>query len=629
MNYAQTPAFNLSTYYPIKSVISSISSTNLLELTALPYCMEGYIQGSKQPLALVKLRISLVDNQSLDSLKMRLDYFFSVRSALQNTDDLAHCFGEALCILQKRAGFPVFESFQIQAISAREFFLYVPCVESIIFIPLVDCLCNIFNQNIDCEIHHLDKLDAFLQQISQQAPKGSNSLRFLQAASDLGIPWTWIEQNIWQFGHGVASRWFDSSLTDKTSVLSTNLARNKVSTARLLAKAGLPVPEQILAQHEIEILEAAKKIGFPLVMKPLDSDGGNGVLAGLRSETGVKKAWQLLSAHTKTVLIEKQVIGKDYRLQILQGELVWAVERIPASIVGDGKKNIKTLIDALTIEISDTMILFLTEQGYTLDHILQSDETISIQGVANISAGGTPIAVFDTVHPDNKHLAETAANLLRLDMAGIDLIMPDISKSWLETSATIIEVNAQPQFGIITASHIYKDILSRLMPDKGRIPVIVLIGSMQPAFIQAIQAAVLSDCKAVGLAKAEGAFLHHKKIASTESPFRAGKSLLLNNQVDGLIFHLDNLDAIKLHGLPFDAFDHLFLLDIPLEESLATATILKACRGYVITNTPVSSPVMHSSIKLAVINEDTNSDIPDNLSEQEKLLLISGRHYCR
>ena len=629
MKYTQTPAFNLSTHYPIKSVISSISSTNLLELMTLLHFMEGYIQGARQPLVQVKLRISLMDNPSMDSLKLRLNYFFSVKKVFHNSYDVAHCFGELLCVLQKQMGFPVFESLQIQTLSDREFCLYVPCVESMIFKLLVDCLCNIFNQDIACEIHHLDKLAAFLEQLSQQAPKGSNSLRFLQAASDLDIPWTWIEQNVWQLGYGVASRWFDSSLTDKTSVLSTNLARNKVSTNRLLAKAGLPVTEQIIVQHEIDALEAIKKIGFPLVMKPLDSDGGNGVLAGLRSETGIKKAWQLLSPHTKTVLIEKQVTGKDYRLQILQGELIWAVERIPAHIRGDGINTIKMLIERLSIVINDAMILYLKEQGYTLDHILQADEIINIQGISNISAGGTPIGVFDSVHPDNKSLAETAANLLRLDMAGIDLIMPDITKSWLETGATIIEVNAQPQFGIITAPHIYKDILSRLMPDKGRIPIVMLIGRMQPAFIEAIQADFFSICKAVGIANTKGAFLHHKKIAAMDSPFHAGKSLLLNNQVDGLIFHLDNLDAITLHGLPFDAFDHLFLLDIQLKESLATTTILKACRGYVITNTPVSSPVMHPSIKLVLVNEDTHSDIPANLSKQENLLLISSRHYCR
>lgn len=587
MNYTKTTSFNLSTNYAVKSVMTSISSVNLLELMAKPHGMEGYIYGCKQPLCLVKLRVSMLDNQPLEPLVTRLHYYLHACSISinipQNANDLVYCFGDVFCALQKKAGFPVFEAMQIQSLSSNEFALYLPSMDEKIFIPLTDLVLNLFNQNMACDTHNLTLLDDFLQRINQHAPQGSNSLRFLQAAYENDIPWIFVEQNTWQFGHGAKSRWFDSSFTDKTSILSTSLARNKISTARLLAKAGLPVPEQILVQHEIEAIQAARKIGFPLVMKLLDSDGGNGVFAGLYSEQAVKKAWQFLQTYTKTVLMEKQISGKDYRLQVLQGELIWAVERIPADIVGDGHSTIQMLIDAKSIAITEALQLFLEEQGYTLQQILPCDQKIRVHGIANVSAGGTPVAVFEKVHPDNKRLAETAANLLRLDMAGIDLILPDIEKSWLETTASIIEVNAQPQFGIITAPHIYKDILLTLLPEKGRIPIIVVCGTSQHDFIQSIQTRFLSHCKAIGIAKEQGAFLHDKQIASTESLFRAGKSLLLNNQVDGLIYQLEDLVEINLHGLPFDAFDHLFLLDVSLDESLAAVTLMKACKGRVIT----------------------------------------------
>src|SRR3546814_3684243 len=66
--------------------------------------------------------------------------------------------------------------------------------------------------------------------------------------------------------------------------------------------------------------------------------------------------------------------------------------------------------------------------------------------LANLSGGGTAIDRTDEIHPENALVAEQAAMTIGLDVAGIDFLSPDISRSVRETGGGIIEVNAAPGF---------------------------------------------------------------------------------------------------------------------------------------------------------------------------------------
>ena len=633
-----TKSFNLSTSYSVKSAQTTIVPNLVVGLLTKTIFFSGYIEGYRQPTGLISLWVEQVNSLQLKNLQRALEHYFSaypiILKDINSEYDIATCFGEGLCALQKAAGFPIFEAIQIKSTQAsNEFQLIVPMQEESILLYLIDFMLEFFNRNALFSPDSPDKvlilhLEGLINRLSAYAPKGSNSLRFLQAAHSNSIPWMYVEQNVFQFGYGVHSRWFDSTFTDKTSVISTAIARNKFSTAMLLRKAGLPVPEQYLVSNETEAVNLARKIGYPVVVKPLNEDGGRAVYARLMSDEAVKKAYQIVQNHSSPVLLEKHIMGKDYRLQILNGELIWAIERIPAGITGDGKSSIGILIHEFNKqkgnqvvllsksgEISEEVIVFLAEQGYVLDSVLKTGQFIPIVRIANISAGGTPVGVLDKVHPDNKRLAETAANLLRLDIAGIDLIMPDIQQSYLKTAAAIIEVNAQPQLGIITAPHIYKDILLKFLPEQGRIPIVVVFGdSANAAFIENIQLVLLSQCRAVGVAEVDGARINGEYIASTESLFIAGKSLLLNKTVDALIYHVKSMEEVSMHGLPFDAFDYLFFFNEPVSGKVKTnsdwvVSLLKACRGPVITTEDVLNYLMDfaaaEEVKLAVtFNEE-------------------------
>lgn len=623
--YMSTKSVSMSTNYSIKPDQTKIPPKLLVGLLAKTICCDGYVDGYKQPIAIINLQVARCGLQTLKNLQDALTFYLkSSPASLMNptlSADVATCFAEGLCTLQKAAGFPIFALARVERSIIRpdEFKLYVPMLDESCMHYLIDFLLEFFNNSpllIPGKPNKsvMSHIEGLIARLSVYAPKGSNTLRFLQAAHSSDIPWMHVEQNVFQLGYGVKSRWFDSSFTDQTPAISSVLARSKLSTAMLLRKAGLPVPEQHLAHNEAEAISFAQKIGYPVVIKPLSADGGDGVSAGLMSDEAVKNAWQCAQNYSNPVLLEKHVVGKDYRLQVLNGELIWAIERIPARITGDGIQTIRILIDdfnsqqghqkSLTLKavaITEELVLFLADQGYTLDSIPKPGQFVLISRIANVSAGGTPVGVFDKVHPDNKRLAETAANLLRLDIAGIDLILPDIQESYLETGGTIIEVNAQPHLGIITAPHIYKDILLKLMPEKGRIPIVVVVGSSaQNSLFENISQVLFTECKVIGVADATGSRINGKQISITESLFTAGKSLILNKTVDALIYHVMFLDE---PGLPFDAFDYLFILDDVVktnsDDNHLMETLLKACRGPVFTTEASLDHMVTANIKNA------------------------------
>ncbi|MBC3873870.1 acetate--CoA ligase family protein [Undibacterium flavidum] len=335
-----------------------------------------------------------------------------------------------------------------------------------------------------------DSLRKLIQQMAVYAPTGQNSLRFIQAAQQLDIPYVRINANVFQFGWGRYARWLDSSFTDETPNISTRIARNKVATSRFLRNVGIPVCQQFIVKNADEAAEHAAKMQFPVVIKPSDQDGGRGVHVGLKNVAEVRYAFAEASKLSNTILLEQQFIGRDYRIQVYQGQVYWAVHRIPGGVTGDGQHSVQELLDIQNaqpargepgsnallkrIYINQEAESLLDEQGLELNSIPAVGQYVRLRQAANVASGGSIVPVLDIAHPDNLRLAERAARMLRLDLAGIDLLIPDIRQSWLETGAAICEVNAQPQM----SPHLPLEILGKLVHQKGLIPIIVVLGEI-------------------------------------------------------------------------------------------------------------------------------------------------------
>lgn len=335
-------------------------------------------------------------------------------------------------------------------------------------------------------------LDGVLKLLARSAPPGTNTRLLLAAAYEKGVPVQRLFGSVMQYGWGCRSRWMDSSFTDAASGISAMLARDKVAAHELLRRAGFPVAEQIsISTVEVAVSEA-HRMGYPVVLKPVNLDGGKGVEAGLKDESSLRAAYGRSLRHSKSLILEKHVEGRDYRLGVLKDELAWATYREPAGVWGDGASTLTELItqanrdprrgtrqwsQMVPITINEEAGELLSEQGLCLSDVVSRGCFVQLRRAANTSSGGVPMDVIDRVHPDNAALAVSVARLFRLDIAGIDFITPDISRSWREVGGVVCEVNGQPQFSV-TRPDLPGRVLSSMVRGCGRVPVVLLLSNL-------------------------------------------------------------------------------------------------------------------------------------------------------
>lgn len=443
----------------------------------------------------------------------------------------------------------------------------------------------------------LDLLRSHLKEYARRyrpiAPSGVNTLNFLQAAHDLGIPWRHVANNVFQFGWGSRARWLDSSFTDETSNISARLARDKVACAKVLRVAGLPVPRHHLVTTPAQALDAARSLGYPVVVKPADQDGGRGVHAGLRTPEAVASAYVAAAKFSKRILVEQFIVGNDYRLQVCLGDVYWVVHRRPAYVVGDGASTVAALIERNNsllqaehdpsreqgfkpILADEEVERWLAWQGLALASVPAQGQSVRLRGAANVNLGGTREPVLAQAHPDNLALAARAAAVLRLDLAGIDLLLPDIRRSWRETGGGICEVNAQPQM----SGHLQREILPRLVARKGRIPVVMLVGPAPLDALAVERGRLVEQLESLGVRLGwvddGGAWVGDEAQCQAQDASGPGCSaLLVDPRVDALVWHCTDWPS-PLHGLPVDQVDLVVALGAEMLDRARSDSVLLA-----------------------------------------------------
>lgn len=349
------------------------------------------------------------------------------------------------------------------------------------------------------ELRHL------VRELASMADPRVNVFMLHQAAEALNIPVFRLSPELDILGSGVRSRWFSSTLTDKTPGIGLLLAQDKQKTAALLRASGLPGGVHRLVKNWEQAREAALHLGFPLVVKPNDRDRGEGVFADMRSMAELEVAFHEASKLSPHVLVEKWAPGFTHRLTVVEGDVVWATRRLAGGVTGDGQKTVSELVEQLqqsadfqrrtvrsareALSMDDEACSLLARDGRDGAYVPAAGERVRLRRRDNISAGGTNQNLELTgVHPDNLRLAVDAARLLRLDFAGIDLIMEDISRSWLEVGALICEINAKPQLRAGGDTQVYRFILEKLFPNGANVPIQVVVVpdevAAQPAFAQ-------------------------------------------------------------------------------------------------------------------------------------------------
>lgn len=288
-----------------------------------------------------------------------------------------------------------------------------------------------------------------------------NTLRFALAAFARGWP-VYIEDQLLHIGWGRHRQTFDSSFTGRTPLLAARTARDKHLTSRLLHQAGLPVPPTARVTDWDGARNIAGKLGWPVVIKPSNQDQGTAVMPGIRDEATLRAAFDRAARFSPgAVIVEKHVAGDDHRLLVVQGRLLMATRRVPGSVTGDGRQSVAQLVARVNADprrgqgkrslliqltLDDEALACLSEQALSADSVPAAGQFVRLRRTANISTGGTAEDVSAVIHPENRLLAERAARSIGLDIAGVDFLCPDISRSWREVGGAICEVNAQPGF---------------------------------------------------------------------------------------------------------------------------------------------------------------------------------------
>lgn len=431
-----------------------------------------------------------------------------------------------------------------------------------------------------------------------------NTLRFALAAHKRGIP-VLAESGLLWLGWGIVTQRLDSSFTGNSSQIAARIARDKHLTSRLLHQAGLPVPPTGKAANWDGALAFAKRLGWPVVVKPGNQDQGKAVVPGICDEATLLAAFDEAEKYSPGgVIVEKHIQGEDHRLLVVGGRLLMATKRIPAGVVGDGQSSVTALVEQINldwrrgsdnrsllmqIDLDDEALFCLSEIGLNPNTVLELGRFVRLRRTANISRGGSAVDVSGSIHPDNRWLAERAARVIGLDIAGVDFLCPDISRSWREVGGGICEVNAQPGFRPHwlgdPARDINGEILDWMFKAKPvRIPTVAITGTNgKSTTARMLHHIWMTAGKVAGVCTTQGVWVGNDLVTSDNlSGYPGGRMLLADPALDVAVIEMPRKGLIRF-GHPCDRYDVGALLNVQDDhigvngiDSLEAMALLKA-----------------------------------------------------
>ena len=416
---------------------------------------------------------------------------------------------------------------------------------------------------------------------------GPSTQAIVDEAQRRGIPVHRLNSHsLVRLGMGRNLRRIQATMSDYTSGIAIEIAQNKDDTKRALDLVGLPVPSGDVAGSLEEALEIARDVGFPVILKPLDGNHGRGISPQLDDEGALRAAWPLTIRVSRHAVVEKFFTGRDHRALVVNGKLVACAERVPAHVVGDGAHSIRELIDIANADprrgighrnvltkllMDDETEQYLRENGYGSDSVPAAGERVVLRPTANLSTGGTSIDRTDEMHPENIMACETAANIVGLDIAGIDIISADIAVPFHENGGVIIEVNAAP--GIRMHTHpaegtprnVGAAIIDMLYPSgsKADIPIIAVTGTNGKTTTTRLIAHLFGRTgRRVGFTTTDGVYIDNRRVISGDmtGPFSAN-IVLSNPTVDVAVLETARGGILRA-GLGFDECDVGIVLNV-------------------------------------------------------------------
>lgn len=242
-----------------------------------------------------------------------------------------------------------------------------------------------------------------------------------------------------------------------------NFTRDKEVTKMIFDVVGIRTPKGIVADSFKSAAAAIKKnrLRYPVILKPTHGSRALGVTWDIRSEKDLLEAFshfkEIEREHSlkhKTFLVEEMFIGDEYRVLVLNDKVISCVQKIPASITGDGVSGIRKLIAAFNrtrlrgfkIKVDAVVEETLQKNKLTLDDILPKKQVLRLRNNLNMSDGGRSIDVTKKMHPFFRELCVRATKIAGLSFGGVDVIAEDIATDKKEY--VILEINPNPYYNM-------------------------------------------------------------------------------------------------------------------------------------------------------------------------------------
>ncbi|CAN5865055.1 cyanophycin synthetase [soil metagenome] len=462
-----------------------------------------------------------------------------------------------------------------------------------------------------------------LREIRENVRFGPSTGSIVEEAESRGIPFIRLnERSLVQLGYGVNQQRIQATTTNKTNMIACDIAGDKSATKKILGEMGVPVPKGYHIREEEDLAKTVEAIGFPLVIKPLDGNHGKGATIGIETLEEAFIAYHKAKEYSRYIMVEKLLVGKDFRALVVNNRLIAVAERTPAHVIGNGKNTIKELVDEINsdkrrgyghenvltqIDIDQQSERLIAARGYTLETVLPEGEILHLKTTANISTGGTAIDRTDEVHPENAFMFERIAKIVGLDVAGVDIIADNVSEPLRESGGGIIEVNAAPGFRMHLAPsdgigrNVAEHVVDMLFPPgkEFRIPIIAITGTNGKTTTTRLVANILKGSgQTVGFTTTDGTYIQNVQILEGDNTGPVSAQLVLKDPSVQVAVLETARGGIIRSGLGYDhsdiavvtniAADHLGLKDINTLEDLARVKSVVprsvSKRGYAVLN---------------------------------------------
>lgn len=560
--------------------------------------------------AIVKCTPTECNIGNLTGFETRLRSRFPEIGALQASSNegklgLAHVLEHAALGLQAQAGCPVTFSRTTQTVEPGVFQVVAEYTEESVgrlALELAEALCT---AALEDKPFDLQEALTKLRDLDEDMRLGPSTGSIVQAAVARNIPYRRLTNgSLVVFGWGSKQRRIQAAEIDSTSAISESIAQDKELTKKLLAAAGVPVPQGRAVSDPEDAWAAAMEIGLPVVVKPQDGNQGKGVTVNVTSREQLMAAYAVATEFRDDVMVERSMPGNDFRLLVVGNKLVAAARRDPPQVIGDGVHTVRELVEQVNkdprrgsghstsltkIRLDDIALACLAKSNYNADSIPAKGDRVVLRNNANLSTGGSATDVTDDVHPEVAARAVAAAQMVGLHICGVDLVSDSVLEPIENQGGGIVEVNAAPGLRMHLSPSFGKGrpvgeaIISSLFQDgdDGRIPIVAVTGTNgKTTTVRLIAHLIAAGGLRVGMTNTDGVYIQGRRIDTGDcSGPRSARNVLLHPDVDAAVFETARGGVLR-EGLAFDRSqvsvitnigngDHLGLNFITTVEDLA------------------------------------------------------------